>query len=121
MGDTIEWCNNSCTYCDKALGAFNDSLYCSEECLRNDALNHHPLLGYDYAELKNFPRNASTSFVLQRRSSSSLSSSISSVASSSSSPMTTPPNMAINSLFDKISPATFDMGMAAQPAPPHVF
>ncbi|CAO3599298.1 unnamed protein product [Absidia cylindrospora] len=44
-----------CTNCDKAINAFSNSLYCSEECLRADALNHHPLLGYDYAELKNFP------------------------------------------------------------------
>jgi hypothetical protein len=26
--------------------------------LRLDALNHHPLLGYDYAELKDFPRSS---------------------------------------------------------------
>ncbi|KAJ8660752.1 hypothetical protein O0I10_003395 [Lichtheimia ornata] len=121
MSDTIEWCNNSCTFCDKALGAFNDSLYCSEECLRNDALNHHPLLGYDYAEFKNFPRNATTSFVLPRLSSSS-SSSFSSTTSSHSSPMTPPSDMVINPLFDKISPPAFNMGISAQQAPPpHVF
>ncbi|KAI7869400.1 hypothetical protein BDF14DRAFT_363042 [Spinellus fusiger] len=44
---------NWCTYCDKS-----DSLYCSEDCLRSDALNHHPLLGYDYAEFKDFPRSS---------------------------------------------------------------
>lgn len=33
-------------------------MYCSEDCLRSDALNHHPLLGYDYAELKDFPRSS---------------------------------------------------------------
>lgn len=27
MSDTIEWCNNSCTFCDKALGAFNVCTY----------------------------------------------------------------------------------------------
>ncbi|KAI8083133.1 uncharacterized protein BX664DRAFT_339883 [Halteromyces radiatus] len=48
-----------CTNCDKAISAFSNSLYCSEECLRADALNHHPLLGYDYAELKDFPRSTS--------------------------------------------------------------
>ncbi|KAI8332013.1 hypothetical protein BC941DRAFT_437254 [Chlamydoabsidia padenii] len=47
-----------CTNCDKAINAFSNSLYCSEECLRADALNHHPLLGYDYAELKDFPRSS---------------------------------------------------------------
>ncbi|CDS05240.1 hypothetical protein LRAMOSA07769 [Lichtheimia ramosa] len=117
MSDTIEWCNNCCTYCDNALGAFNDSLYCSEECLRNDALNHHPLLGYDYAEFKNFPRNhASTSFILPKLSSSSTSSSISSITSSPVTPMAPPPPP--NQLFDKISPLAFDMGMSA---PPQVF
>lgn len=34
-----------------------DSLYCSEECLRADALNKHPLLGYDWQELRDFPRS----------------------------------------------------------------
>ncbi|CAO3619208.1 unnamed protein product [Mucor hiemalis] len=48
---------NWCTYCDNAISAFSNSLYCSENCLRSDALNHHPLLGYDYAELKDFPRS----------------------------------------------------------------
>ncbi|KAI9499187.1 hypothetical protein BDB00DRAFT_948920 [Zychaea mexicana] len=50
---------NWCTYCDNAIDGHSDSLYCSDECLRADALNHHPLLGYDYAELKNFPRPSS--------------------------------------------------------------
>ncbi|KAI8371183.1 hypothetical protein EDC96DRAFT_501735 [Choanephora cucurbitarum] len=49
---------NWCTYCDNAINALSNSLYCSEECLRSDALNHHPLLGYDYAELKDFPRSS---------------------------------------------------------------
>ncbi|KAI8075286.1 hypothetical protein BC940DRAFT_287926 [Gongronella butleri] len=50
-----------CTNCDKAISAYSNSLYCSEECLRADALNHHPLLGYDYAELKDFPRSSAAS------------------------------------------------------------
>ncbi|KAL1935097.1 hypothetical protein VTP01DRAFT_4237 [Rhizomucor pusillus] len=45
-----------CTYCDNAISAFSDSLYCSEQCLRNDALRNHPLLGYDYHEFVDFPR-----------------------------------------------------------------
>ncbi|KAI8880728.1 hypothetical protein K501DRAFT_254551 [Backusella circina FSU 941] len=49
---------NWCTYCDSAITHMSDSLYCSESCLRSDALNHHPLLGYDYAELKDFPRSS---------------------------------------------------------------
>ncbi|KAG2211728.1 uncharacterized protein EV154DRAFT_511083 [Mucor mucedo] len=49
---------NWCTYCDNAISPFSNSLYCSEDCLRSDALNHHPLLGYDYAELKDFPRSS---------------------------------------------------------------
>ncbi|ORZ18181.1 hypothetical protein BCR42DRAFT_413301 [Absidia repens] len=62
-----------CTNCDKAINAFSNSLYCSEECLRADALNHHPLLGYDYAELKNFPRSSPTLSSSSSVSSSSLS------------------------------------------------
>ncbi|KAI7907469.1 uncharacterized protein BX663DRAFT_491022 [Cokeromyces recurvatus] len=61
---------NWCTYCDKAISVHSNSLYCSEECLRADALNHHPLLGYDYAELKGFP-HSSTSPTLTALSSSS--------------------------------------------------
>ncbi|KAI9314181.1 hypothetical protein BX666DRAFT_1971214 [Dichotomocladium elegans] len=48
---------NWCTYCDSAVNSFSDSLYCSEACLRQDALDHHPLLGYDWGDLKNFPRS----------------------------------------------------------------
>ncbi|KAI8984554.1 hypothetical protein BDF20DRAFT_808093, partial [Mycotypha africana] len=51
---------NWCTYCDNAIHPYSNSLYCSEECLRADALNNHPLLGYDYAELKDFPRSCSS-------------------------------------------------------------
>ncbi|CAO3576361.1 unnamed protein product [Absidia cylindrospora] len=32
------------------------SLYCSEQCLRADALRNHPLLGYTYPEFVDFPR-----------------------------------------------------------------
>ncbi|KAI8075882.1 uncharacterized protein B0P05DRAFT_146810 [Gilbertella persicaria] len=46
---------NWCTFCDNAISPYSNSLYCSEECLRQDALMHHPMLGYDYAELKGFP------------------------------------------------------------------
>lgn len=46
---------NWCTFCDNAISPYSDSLYCSEECLRQDALMHHPMLGYDYADLKGFP------------------------------------------------------------------
>lgn len=48
---------NWCTFCDNAISAYSDSLYCSEDCLRQDALMHHPMLGYDYAELKGFPHH----------------------------------------------------------------
>ncbi|KAI9496051.1 hypothetical protein BDB00DRAFT_811518 [Zychaea mexicana] len=47
---------NWCTYCDNAISAFSDSLYCSEQCLRADALRNHPLLGYNYEEFVDFPR-----------------------------------------------------------------
>ncbi|OAD69865.1 hypothetical protein PHYBLDRAFT_171887 [Phycomyces blakesleeanus NRRL 1555(-)] len=48
---------NWCTYCDSAVSPFSDSLYCSEECLKKDALAHHPMLGYDFIDLRSFPRN----------------------------------------------------------------
>lgn len=48
---------NWCTFCDNAISPYSDSLYCSEDCLRQDALMHHPMLGYDYADLKGFPHH----------------------------------------------------------------
>ncbi|KAI8982163.1 hypothetical protein BDF20DRAFT_798512, partial [Mycotypha africana] len=47
---------NWCTYCDNAINPFSESLYCSEQCLRADALRNHPLLGYTYPEFVDFPR-----------------------------------------------------------------
>ncbi|KAI8341300.1 hypothetical protein BC941DRAFT_416476 [Chlamydoabsidia padenii] len=52
----LQWC----TTCDKAIQAYSNSLYCSEECLRQDAISHHPMLGYDFADLKDFPRRRSS-------------------------------------------------------------
>ncbi|KAI9472473.1 MAG: hypothetical protein EXX96DRAFT_530713 [Benjaminiella poitrasii] len=46
---------NWCTFCDNAISPYSDSLYCSEDCLRQDALMHHPMLGYNYPELQDFP------------------------------------------------------------------
>ncbi|KAG0741988.1 hypothetical protein G6F57_011912 [Rhizopus arrhizus] len=51
---------NWCTFCDKAVSPFSESLYCSEQCLRADALRNHPLLGYTYPEFTDFPRSKST-------------------------------------------------------------
>ncbi|EIE91353.1 hypothetical protein G6F46_009970 [Rhizopus delemar] len=51
---------NWCTFCDKAVSPFSESLYCSEQCLRADALRNHPLLGYTYPEFTDFPRPKST-------------------------------------------------------------
>ncbi|KAI8097084.1 uncharacterized protein BX664DRAFT_325537 [Halteromyces radiatus] len=48
----LSWCPS----CDNAISPFSDSLYCSEECLRDDAIRRHPLLGYNYPELSDFPR-----------------------------------------------------------------
>ncbi|KAI9244356.1 hypothetical protein BDA99DRAFT_421860, partial [Phascolomyces articulosus] len=69
---------NWCTFCDNAVNSFSNSLYCSEECLRADALNRNPLLGYDWQEFKDFPRSSSNSMT-----SPGLSSSASSIASTS--------------------------------------
>ncbi|KAL1932544.1 hypothetical protein VTP01DRAFT_8222 [Rhizomucor pusillus] len=74
---------NWCTYCDSAISSQSNSLYCSEECLRADALNHHPLLGYDWHEFKNFPRRTSTATISTTCSSSATSPGLSSTASSS--------------------------------------
>ncbi|ORZ11966.1 hypothetical protein BCR42DRAFT_420971 [Absidia repens] len=45
-----------CTHCDSAISQSSKSLYCSEQCLRADALKNHPLLGYTYPEFVDFPR-----------------------------------------------------------------
>ncbi|CDS08587.1 hypothetical protein LRAMOSA09948 [Lichtheimia ramosa] len=71
-----------CPVCDKAINAFSDSLYCSEQCLRADALRNHPLLGYNYEEFVDFPRPSCAS---KRNNTLSMSSSISSSSSSLSS------------------------------------
>ncbi|KAL0079237.1 hypothetical protein J3Q64DRAFT_1624810, partial [Phycomyces blakesleeanus] len=47
---------NWCTFCDHAISQYSESLYCSEKCLRDDALRNHPLLGYTYREFVDFPR-----------------------------------------------------------------
>ncbi|KAI8391503.1 uncharacterized protein BYT42DRAFT_557106 [Radiomyces spectabilis] len=46
---------NWCTFCDSAISPYSDSLYCSHECLKQDALLHHPMLGYDFSDLGGFP------------------------------------------------------------------
>ncbi|KAI9016431.1 hypothetical protein CLU79DRAFT_763851 [Phycomyces nitens] len=51
---------NWCTFCDHAISQYSQSLYCSEKCLRDDALRNHPLLGYTYREFVDFPRPYST-------------------------------------------------------------
>ncbi|KAI7855896.1 hypothetical protein BDC45DRAFT_567855 [Circinella umbellata] len=72
---------NWCAYCDKAVSTFSDSLYCSDDCLKSDALAHSPMLGYDFSEYRGF---LSTN-VLERRTSWGDAESINSVQSSSSS------------------------------------
>ncbi|CAO3679415.1 unnamed protein product [Rhizopus stolonifer] len=54
---------NWCTFCDSAISPHSDSLYCSERCLRQDALLHHPLLGYDFSELQGFPHVKNTTTI----------------------------------------------------------
>lgn len=60
---------NWCTFCDNAISPYSDSLYCSEDCLRQDALMHHPMLGYDYADLEGFPHNTKMPSLVRRKSS----------------------------------------------------
>ncbi|KAF1803289.1 hypothetical protein V8B55DRAFT_1504155 [Mucor lusitanicus] len=45
---------NWCTFCDTAISPLSKSLYCSDQCLRADALRNHPLLGYTYPECTHF-------------------------------------------------------------------
>ncbi|CAO3622318.1 unnamed protein product [Cunninghamella blakesleeana] len=52
----LHWCPT----CERAIQSQSNSLYCSEECLRKDAITHHPMLGYDFAEFKDFPRRSSS-------------------------------------------------------------
>ncbi|RUS26427.1 hypothetical protein BC938DRAFT_470784 [Jimgerdemannia flammicorona] len=55
MADT-----NWCTFCDKSISPFSNSLYCSDECMNCDT-THHPILGYSYEALQDFPRSTSSS------------------------------------------------------------
>ncbi|RUS20602.1 hypothetical protein BC937DRAFT_94854 [Endogone sp. FLAS-F59071] len=98
---------NWCTYCDKSINPFSNSLYCSDECLKCDALNHHPMLGYNYEELQDFPRSTSSSSSL----------------SSSSTPTSPIPSYAFTSPTfspylgttnaNKVSPPNFSLGQPA--------
>ncbi|KAI8094615.1 hypothetical protein BDF21DRAFT_409133 [Thamnidium elegans] len=58
---------NWCTFCDSAISPYSDSLYCSEDCLKQDALMRHPMLGYDYADLKGFPHHNSQQYQQQQQ------------------------------------------------------
>ncbi|KAI8375998.1 uncharacterized protein BYT42DRAFT_573049 [Radiomyces spectabilis] len=105
---------NWCTYCDSAISPFSNSLYCSEDCLRSDALNHHPLLGYDYAELKDFPRSIPT-----------LSSSASSVASDESDEVLSPimlayPSSSSSSRIQIPSPPIFELVSSSTTTAPSI-
>ncbi|KAI8379229.1 uncharacterized protein BYT42DRAFT_319536 [Radiomyces spectabilis] len=97
---------NWCTYCDNAISSFSNSLYCSEQCLKADALNHHPLLGYDYAEFKNFPRSSP---IVSSTTSSSCSSS-----QSSSPPLSPIPNysFSLSSTSSSSSPSLLELEAA---------
>ncbi|KAG2171375.1 hypothetical protein INT43_009036 [Umbelopsis isabellina] len=106
---------NWCTFCDNAINPFSNSLYCSEACLRGDALNHHPLLGYDFSELQDFPRRSSTSSTSQ-----SPALSISGLSSASSSPIPSytlpsalPPSSQMTTPQLKLSPPLFELNQPA--------
>ncbi|KAG2209107.1 hypothetical protein INT46_006271 [Mucor plumbeus] len=59
---------NWCTFCDNALSPFSKLLYCSDQCLKADALRNHPLLGYKYPECTNFfARRSSTTTLTNGR------------------------------------------------------
>ncbi|KAI8640110.1 hypothetical protein BD408DRAFT_445422 [Parasitella parasitica] len=50
---------NWCTFCDNAK-----FLYCSDQCLKADALRNHPLFGYKYPECTNFFTHRSRSAII---------------------------------------------------------
>jgi ECL1/2/3 zinc binding proteins len=96
---------NWCPVCDQKIFSGN-ALYCSQACLRDDALRRNPLLGYDFSELQDFPRPYSNKQASSsRRSFSSTSSATSSLVSSPNvSPITFP------TPHYKLSPPAFDLG-----------
>ncbi|KAH8548278.1 hypothetical protein BGW37DRAFT_507326 [Umbelopsis sp. PMI_123] len=95
---------NWCPVCDQKIFSGN-ALYCSQECLRDDALRRNPLLGYDFSELQDFPRPYNKKQLSYSRGSySSTSSATSSLVSSPSvSPITFPTRS------HKLSPPAFDL------------
>lgn len=92
---------NWCPVCDQKIFSGN-ALYCSQACLRDDALRRNPLLGYDFSELQDFPRPHKQT---PRRSFSSTSSATSSLVSS---PAVSPITFPIR--YDKLSPPAFELG-----------
>ncbi|EIE91047.1 hypothetical protein G6F55_006419 [Rhizopus delemar] len=90
---------NWCTFCDKAVNPFSESLYCSDQCLRADALRNHPLLGYTYPEFINFPRPKSTKQSSTAHSSPSTSPSLTASSLSSRSIQFSPPKFDLNHPF----------------------
>ncbi|KAI8373009.1 uncharacterized protein BYT42DRAFT_55142 [Radiomyces spectabilis] len=107
---------NWCTACDNAISPYSESLYCSEQCLRVDALRNHPLLGYTYPEFVNFPRpypkqsssSSTASTTAEQPSSSLLASSCSIASSPHSSPALTATTASSMSL-QPASPPNFDL------------
>ncbi|KAG2175587.1 hypothetical protein INT43_001234 [Umbelopsis isabellina] len=91
---------NWCTYCDKQISPFSSSLYCSEGCLRSDALEHHPMLGYQYPELQDFPHSTSST-----------SPSLTATSSSTVSSPTLSPYMKTMS-YSRLSPPPFSLGQS---------
>ncbi|CAO3672034.1 unnamed protein product [Umbelopsis vinacea] len=89
---------NWCTFCDKQISAFSSSLYCSEGCLRSDALNNHPMLGYQYPELQDFPHGTSSP-------------SLTASSSTASSPTLSPYMKTMS--YSRLSPPPFSLGLSA--------
>ncbi|KAM3582332.1 hypothetical protein VKS41_004977 [Umbelopsis sp. WA50703] len=92
----LDWC----PVCDQKIYSGN-ALYCSQACLRDDALRRNPLLGYDFNEFQDFPRPYKQT--ARRLSSSTSSSTSSTVSSPSVSPMAYPVR------YDKLSPPAFEL------------
>ncbi|KAI9251362.1 hypothetical protein BDA99DRAFT_541353 [Phascolomyces articulosus] len=101
---------NWCTFCDNAISAYSDSLYCGEQCLRADALNRNPLLGYNYQEFVDFPRPYPSS---QQQHHQKRPSCTSSASSPSLSPTLTATTMSTSSCASSLRSSTVEL-----PTPP---
>ncbi|KAI7898190.1 uncharacterized protein BX663DRAFT_525996 [Cokeromyces recurvatus] len=56
---------NWCTYCDCAVSPYSNSIYCSEDCFKRDALTNHPLFTIFKEPQQQLPSNLVLSHIQQ--------------------------------------------------------